>query len=132
MNLFQITNCLLTKTALLNPLKLQDICRYRIRQQIREAIEKEDSEYYKIKREMSTSNERKMESLSTRGRNEGYDNDYDNDDDAEDSSNEPSGNEFPLTRYERLFPQRNRSSTSGSYYENQLRLMIYGELRFKY
>jgi hypothetical protein len=114
------------KTALLNPLKLQDICRYRIRQQIREAIEKENADYYKIKREMSTFNERKMQSLSKRGQSEGYDNDYDNDDDAEDSSNEPSGSEFPLTRYERFFAHRNRASADGSYYENQLRLMIYG------
>lgn len=53
------------RLAKLKPLKLQEICRFKIRQTIRRAIEQEDPEYYKIKRDLSTYNKDRLLSCDT-------------------------------------------------------------------
>lgn len=96
---------------------------------MRDVIEQENIDYYKIKREMSTFNTQRVEKLKKKGENS-----VDDDDDEDDENNELSGeSEFPLTRFERLFTPDRRSQTNSndiprnnSYFENQLRLMIYG------
>ena len=91
---------------------------------MREVIKHECYDYYDIKREMSTFNSKRAEQLKN---NE----EEDPDEDENSLSNDV---EFPLTRFERLFTPDRRGQTSlneaprnNSYFENQLRLMIYGK-----
>ena len=107
------------------------MCRFRIRQIMREVIEKEHIDYYQIKREMSTFNNKRVEKLKNQRENNIEDEEVDEDDENNSISNEI---EFPLTRFERLFTpdRRNQISTNdiprnNAYFENQLRLMIYGK-----
>jgi hypothetical protein len=91
-------------------LSLQDLCRYQIRRSIRKKIETEQPNYYKIEREMSTFNQKRSNKLISDEENESSessDQDQDRDDDDEDEDDRRSEtNDFPLTRFERLFRQR--------------------------
>ena len=114
--------------AQLKPLTLQEICRFRIRQIMRDVIEQENGDYYQIKREMSTFNSQRIEKMK-----KNREDDCNADEDEEDESNAASSaSEFPLTRFERLFTPDRRGQIdsniprNNSYFENQLRLMIYG------
>lgn len=141
--------------AKLKPLTLQEICRYKIRQTIRQAIEKDQPDYLKVKREMSTYN--KIRNVTTtkaikerRGRTfygveeDESDNDdqdiYDSDNDDE-FGDEESGSEqsranpsqTALARFERILRPRiglNISYARFDRFDNQLRLLI-GYLRTK-
>lgn len=71
---------------------MQEICRFKIRQTIRQAIEKDNADYYKVKRDMSTYNKnRHVSSKSTRERRGrtfyGVEQDDDEDDDDDGESN---------------------------------------------
>ena len=93
--------------ARLNPLSLQDLCRYRIRQTIRGAIETDQPNYYKIDRDMSTFNQKRSSKSLNHEESESESSDQDRDDDDEDDEDRNSeSNDFPLTRFERLFRQR--------------------------
>jgi hypothetical protein len=106
-------------------LSLQEICRFQIRKKIRESIKRDYQDYYQIKREMSTYNKNRVQGHNCRNDSE----------DADDNNNDNRSSEVvcPLTRFERLFTPRrteeNRQETaerSNIYFENQLRMMIYG------
>ncbi len=102
----------------MNPLSLQELCRFTIRSQIRHSISAQIPDYYTIKREKSTFNVNKkfksVEETSTEI-NEGAVNSRDH--------------AFPLTRFERIFaPESSLTVTDNVNFEHQIRLMIYGHL----
>lgn len=107
----------------LNPLSLQEICRYKIREQIRAAIHSEYKDYYSVHREKSTFNQNRSEKETDPVDEE----EKSSDEDEEDSEdNNESNDDLPLSRFSRLFTQRN--SDVNLNLENQLRLMIYGQI----
>ena len=95
----------------LNPHSLQELCRFKIRQSIREAIEAQDENYYKIKRHLSTYNTNREKKKSETSDSEN--NSAENEDDDEE-------NNSIVGRLARISESRLR--------DNELRLMIYGHL----
>lgn len=87
----------------LQPHSLQELCRFQIRKSIRQSIETENEDYYKIKREMSTFNPNRDSKRSER---------ISDDNDSEDER---------MLLSSRLLP-------TNSNIENRLRMMIYGHL----
>jgi hypothetical protein len=102
------------------------MCRYKIRQTLRKSIENEHSDYYKISREKSTFNSKLKLSYEE---NESSDESTTSDREEEDDDDERN-EDFPLTRFERLFRNRhiNNVHENNMNFENQLRLMIYGHI----
>ncbi|CAF0713762.1 unnamed protein product [Brachionus calyciflorus] len=106
----------------LNPYSLQELCRFKIRQSMRKAIESSDKDYFKIKREKSTYNlKRERKTSETRI------------DESDSSSSTDSGHseeeeeesqESRMERFERFLRPRLRSNNI----DNELRLMIFGHL----
>jgi len=101
---------------------------------MRDVIEQENIDYYKIKREMSTFNTQRIEKLKKK---QEYSNVEEEDEEDDESNTASSESEFPLTRFERLFTPDRRGQTNSneiprnnSYFENQLRMMIYGKFCF--
>jgi hypothetical protein len=94
-----------SKIAKLKPLTLQEICRFKIRQSIRQSIAEEHTDYYKVTREMSTFNKNRHVRSSTserrvreygRGEEDEDENQYDlydSDEDDEFGGDEESGGE---------------------------------------
>lgn len=120
---------------------MQEICRFKIRQCIRQAIEKDNADYYKIKREMSTFNknrnmksENKTKPCNNENQTDSDDSEnYDDEDDDDDDPNDDLGGggrgnvrNSSLARFERFFRPRRGQNASYTTLDNQLRLMIYG------
>ncbi len=108
-------------------MSLQEICRFQIRRRIRQSIKNDHQNYYDIKREISTYNKNRIHGHICKNDSE----------DADDNNGTSSTSVCPLTRFERLFTPRrtdeNRQNTterSNVYFENQLRMMIYGSFNF--
>lgn len=105
----------------LEPLSLQELCRFKIRKTIRESISSEFPTYYDVKREKSTFNKEKSVQKT-----KSLDIEDNEDDDFSDENND-----FPLTRFERIFSPEfpiNGNEGTENNFESQLRLMIYGHL----
>lgn len=104
----------------INPLSLQELCRFKIRQAIRESIKAEFPGYYDIKREKSTFNKTKPKNFESF---------LDDNHEDENEPDEPSNTDFPLTRFERIFsPNYFNTNENSNSFEHQIRLMIYGNL----
>lgn len=101
----------------LNPYSLQELCRFKIRQSIRTAIEEQDENYFKIKRELSTYNldrsSKKLETQSSSSDNENSEN--------EEEENEENG----MQSFNSIFIPSLRTINS---IDNELRLMLYNQL----
>jgi len=113
----------------LNPFSLQEICRFKIRQLIRQTIENDCVDYYKVNREKSTFNKRKLPAKQF-DLNEEEHNDSGEENDDDDQTEATRQIEFPITRFERMFSTEYTrvESRNNHNLENQLRLMIYGHL----
>lgn len=96
----------------LQPYTLQELCRFAIRKSIRQSIESQDENYYKIKRELSTFNPNR-ESKQPERRS------------SDSGSEEAEQDDEMFQNFERVFSARLRS---GNNIDNQLRMMIYGHL----
>lgn len=92
----------------LQPYSLQEICRFSIRKSIRQSIEKQNDNYFKINREMSTFNPNRESKQSQR------------------ISNEDSGSEDIEQDFARFFGSRLQPGSNLN--ENRLRMMLYGHL----
>ena len=108
---------------------MQEICRFKIRQLIRQSIENDCVDYYKVNREKSTFNKRKLTEKQFDLDEKEY-NDLGEENDDEDETEATRQIEFPITRFERMFSTENTRAESRNSHnlENQLRLMIYGHL----
>jgi hypothetical protein len=113
---------------------LQQICRFKIRDYIRSAIEKEDPTYYQVKREKSTFNpnlnKNKVAESHDRDNGESYYSDSELDSISDDGGNDSNAALPRINRFFTLDPvvYNNNSHETPNYIENrsELRMLAYG------
>lgn len=98
----------------LQPYSLQEMCRFTIRKSIRQSIEKQNEDYFKINREMSTFNPDRELKHPERMRNE------------DSGSEDIEQDDEMMNNFERFFSSR--LQTGNSLIDNRLRMMIYDHL----
>lgn len=115
-------------SARINPLSLQELCRFKIRKTIRETIEAESPDYYVIKRQKSNFNT--MKKLGNNKEATSAYSSYLNDSQEENESDpdETDRPNYPITRFERIFSPSSNVDFNSNDFEHQIRLMIYGHL----
>lgn len=111
--------------ARINPLSLQELCRFKIRRTIRESIEAESPDYYAIKREKTNFNTTKKLGNIKEATYSSYLND--SQEEIESDQEETDRPNYPITRFERIFSP-NSNVDFNSNFEHQIRLMIYGHI----
>jgi hypothetical protein len=128
--------------ARLKPLTLQELCRFKIRELIRNSIELENPDYFKINRSMSTFNrDRKLSCWKSYENNSDSEDSDDYDEDEEENGGGGGGGgssagtavstNSSLSQFERFFRPRRGQNLLHTSFDNRLRLMIYGTSNHK-